>query len=188
MWRVVFACHLLQDRYYTPTFSCGCSCAMKKFFTSVAVLVLAVALDQLSKWYAAVLCATAGGGVSLFKFCNIVQVWNPGISFGMFSTIKNGNIAFMGVSVIITCVLAFMLMRERTISRVICLGLIIGGALGNFIDRVRVGAVYDFIDLHVAGWHWPAFNIADACILCGVITFLFLELRSKKDHEAGSDT
>lgn len=160
---------------------------MKKFFISVVIIALVITLDQLSKWYTAGLCEASGGTIPLLKFCNIVQVWNPGISFGMFSSIKNGNVAFILVSVVITCVLALMLLQERAVTKAACLSLMIGGALGNFIDRVRVGAVCDFIDLHVAGWHWPAFNLADASILCGVIIFLFLEIVNDKCSSATED-
>lgn len=159
---------------------------MKKLFTSAIILLFVVVLDQLSKWYVAEFFSAAGGSIALLGFCNIVQVWNPGISFGMFSKIQNGNVAFMGVSIVIVSVLVFILLREKSLARIMCLSLIIGGALGNFIDRAREGAVYDFIDLHIAGWHWPAFNVADASILCGVSVFLFLELRSGKGDAARS--
>ncbi|SCV65442.1 Lipoprotein signal peptidase [Anaplasma phagocytophilum] len=59
-----------------------------------------------------------------------------------------------------------------------------GGALGNFMDRLRFGAVYDFIDLHIGDWHWPAFNLADLTITCGVIVFLAMELRKRRQLNA----
>jgi signal peptidase II len=71
------------------------------------------------------------------------------------------------VALAITGAMAWWLARAPSRLVAAALGLVIGGALGNVVDRIRFGAVFDFVDLHVAGWHWPAFNVADAAIVAG---------------------
>ncbi|MBC7136816.1 MAG: signal peptidase II, partial [Oceanibaculum nanhaiense] len=80
------------------------------------------------------------------------------------------------VAIIIAAGLFVWLRRARNPLLAVALGLVIGGALGNVIDRVRFGAVVDFLDFHISGYHWPAFNIADAAISLGVVMILYHEL------------
>lgn len=80
------------------------------------------------------------------------------------------------VAVIICVALAVWLARSTHWVVTVGLAMIIGGALGNVIDRVRFGAVYDFLDVHVVGWHWPAFNVADSAISIGVALLILNSL------------
>ncbi|MEM6780605.1 MAG: signal peptidase II [Pseudomonadota bacterium] len=107
----------------------------------------------------------------ILPFFNLTMVWNQGVSFGLF---QSGNpwpliILASGISVFF----AFWLARAQTWGQAIALGCVIGGALGNVIDRLRFGAVADFFDFHVMGWHYPAFNIADSCITLGIAFLIF---------------
>lgn len=105
--------------------------------------------------------------VSVLPFFDLVPVWNPGISFGMFA---DGGVA---TKVILTAfalvVSGWLVWKGPTFRRYERLGaaFIVGGAIGNAIDRIRFGKVVDFIDVYVQTWHWPAFNVADAGITVG---------------------
>ncbi len=133
--------------------------------TAVALLLA----DQISKTLLIdLLERTPGGGIEVTGFFNLVMVWNRGVSFGMFG--RDGLPPWILVAVSLAIVVA-LLVWIRRLDRpwtAVALGGIVGGAVGNIIDRLRFGAVADFFDLHLAGWHWPAFNIADAGIVVGV--------------------
>ncbi len=110
-------------------------------------------------------------------FFNILLVWNKGVSFGLFN--QGGTTSLWILSALALAIAAALtIWLARTDKRLVgwSLALIIGGALGNVVDRVRFGAVIDFLDFHVAGWHWPAFNVADAAITIGVVLLLFENL------------
>ena len=136
-------------------------------------IAAAVAIaDQLVKWWAMDVLMAAPAGIEVLPVFNLVMVWNRGISFGMFG---GGELppwllaAFAGA---IALGLGIWLARAETRLLAVGLGLAIGGALGNIVDRLRFGAVADFLDFHVAGYHWPAFNVADAAIAIGVALLL----------------
>lgn len=126
-----------------------------------------LALDQASK--ALVLAIFAEGGrIEVTSFFNLVLVWNPGVSFGMLDGLGDANPGLLiGLTLAIAALLAVWLWRERRPLARTALVLVLAGALGNLIDRVRFGAVVDFLDFHWAGYHWPAFNVADSAIVIG---------------------
>jgi signal peptidase II len=135
-------------------------------------LVLIVA-DQLSKILVMQYLLPAGRGMVLTPFLNLVVVWNRGVSFGLFSHDWAGAPwVLSALAVAIVVLLCLWLTKAQRRLTALALGAIIGGAIGNVIDRARFGAVYDFIDLHYAGWHWPAFNLADSAITLGVVALL----------------
>lgn len=107
----------------------------------------------------------------IFPFFNLTMVWNHGVSFGLFQSTNPWPLIILACG--ISAIFAVWLARAQTWLQTISLAMIIGGALGNVIDRVRFGAVADFLDFHIAGWHYPAFNIADSCITLGIIVLLF---------------
>lgn len=121
-----------------------------------------------------------GGKIEVLPFFNLVEVWNPGISFGMFSNLAYGQWLLSGLSVGITIMFAFFLREARDRLSVIACCLIIGGAIGNIFDRVRFGAVADYLDFHLAGYHWPAFNITDTAIVIGVALLLSASIFKKR--------
>ena len=147
--------------------------ATLRFGLAVAAIVLV--LDQVSKLALIDLLRANPGGIEVAPFFNLVQVWNRGVSFGMLGGEWFGNYQrwiLTMLAIAVSALLGFWLSKaERPIDR-LALGLVIGGALGNAIDRVAYGAVADFFDFHVAGWHWPAFNIADSAIVVGVALLL----------------
>lgn len=153
-------------------------------FLGVAVILAAIVADQFSKWWIAGHLAT-GTTLAWGDFFNVVKVWNTGVSFSMFS--HHGNLGVIVLSLVATVVCLFLLhwmWRETNRVKIAALGLIIGGAVGNVIDRVRFGAVLDFLDFHAGQYHWPAFNVADTFICIGACILIFLEIFN---HKKGLD-
>lgn len=108
--------------------------------------------------------------VTVTSFFNLVMVWNHGISFGMFQSGTPWPLIVMAL--VISSGFVVWMMRSSAWTQIVPLALVVGGALGNVIDRFRFGAVADFFDLHVMGWHYPAFNIADSAITIGIALLL----------------
>jgi signal peptidase II len=138
----------------------------------LTVALVLLGLDQLTKWMALEVLDLPSRPIAVTPFFNLVMVWNRGVSFGMLDTL--GAVApwlLSGLAVAVVVALLLWLRRSEHAVMAIGLGLVIGGALGNVIDRLRYGAVVDFLDFHLAGWHWPAFNLADAgiCVGAGLI-------------------
>ena len=134
-----------------------------------AVVVIA---DRLVKWWAIDALADTPYGVEILPFFNLVLVENRGISFGLFGGGTLPPSLLAAVALAVTLALVIWLRRVETRLLAAAIGLVIGGALGNVIDRFRYGAVVDFLDLHWDDFHWPAFNLADAAISVGVVVLL----------------
>ena len=116
--------------------------------------------------------------LTLLPFFNIVRIQNYGISFGMLSGTVQPFI-LISVSIVIICFLIIYLRKHKQYSLPIIV--IISGAVGNIIDRVRFHSVIDFLDFHLGIYHWPAFNIADSAIVIGVFVLLFVS-NMEKEH------
>ena len=141
----------------------------------LAAAIAVVVLDQFSKaavqgYFAG---RAAGEHENITSFFNIVLIYNRGMSFGLFNGAGGLNaLLFSLVAAAIVTVLIYWLSRVESPVLAVAIGLIIGGAIGNVIDRIRLGAVVDFLDFHVGSWHWPAFNVADSAICVGVAVML----------------
>ncbi len=139
------------------------------------------ALTGLPFWAAAPVPLPRAPWVEVTSFFNLVTVWNYGISFGMFSQGSSQSAwIFAVLALAITGGLVAWLHRAPDRLVATALGCVIGGAIGNVVDRLRLGAVFDFLDVHVLGWHWPAFNVADSAICVGVGLLLFDALFAPK--------
>lgn len=150
---------------------------------SAAVLVLAA--DQFSKVYFLDLMQQNPAGIAVLPFFNLVMVWNTGVSFGLFqedSAMRSWTLIGVAVAVMIWLLVWMWRAQQRLIA--LSLGVIIGGAVGNIIDRLRFGAVFDFLDFHAFGWHWPAFNVADSAIVVGVCLLLLEGFLPQADRRA----
>jgi signal peptidase II len=146
----------------------------------LAVAAAVVVLDQLTKW---AILTWLDRAFALTPFFNLVVVWNRGVSFGMFDS--DGALApwlLSGLALAVVLALLVWLRRVEHPLPGVGLGLIIGGAVGNVIDRVRFGAVIDFLDVHALGWHWPAFNVADSAICIGAALLLVDGLLMHRRH------
>lgn len=104
---------------------------------------------------------------------DLTMVWNRGVTFGLFSGEGAWNhLILAALALVVAGFLLRWLARAETRMVTYALGAVIGGAIGNVIDRVRFGAVVDFVDVHAWGWHWYVFNVADAAIVCGVLALV----------------
>lgn len=121
--------------------------------------------------------------IEVLPFFNIVYVWNRGVSFGMFNNIENAHLLLSVLQFCVALIVAIWMYNNKNKFFVLPLGLIVGGALGNVIDRIKNGAVADFLDFHIANYHWPAFNVADSCVFIGVAIIIFYDLFLKKKKE-----
>lgn len=111
--------------------------------------------------------------INVLPFFNLVMVWNKGISFGLFNQESEwGPLILIAVSLIITAGFTVWLFKSDMRWQNIAIMMVIGGALGNVIDRFRFGAVIDFLDFHIADLHWPAFNVSDSSIVIGVFLLI----------------
>jgi signal peptidase II len=141
--------------------------------------VVTLVLDQASKlWLLFVFDIGHRGAVKVTPFFDLVLAWNPGISFGWLQNDSQfAQIALLIVKAVAVIVLAIWMARSRTVLATVALGLIIGGAIGNAIDRLAYGAVVDFALFHVRiGGHpfnWYVFNLADVAIVAGVAALLY---------------
>lgn len=148
------------------------------------ITLLTFLADQLSK-LAALAYLPEHQFVPVTSFFNLFLTYNKGVSFSFFSTEKAyGPWLLSLLSIIICMALVYWIYREENKKARLSLALILGGALGNVVDRVRLGAVIDFLDFHYAAAHWPAFNIADTAICCGAALLfvqLFFDKKDKKE-------
>ena len=150
----------------------------KKYFFSFCVTILSLAVDQLSKFLIIKKIDLLPLYDPLLNGLNIVYVENKGVSFGMLSQY---NIPFyLGIlSLLISFYIIFLIIKSERKLEICGLSLILGGALGNGVDRLIKGYVVDFIDFYFGKAHWPAFNFADTCITIGAILFFFNAFKNK---------
>ena len=145
----------------------------------IVVAIVTLVLDQASKfWIVRVFDIAHRGTVRLTPFFDLVLAWNQGISFGWFQNDgPAAQIVLMAIKVTAVVVLAIWMARSRTLMATVALGLIIGGAIGNGIDRLAYGAVVDFALFHVQiggnTFNWYVFNLADVAIVAGVVALLY---------------
>jgi signal peptidase II len=155
----------------------------------VSVPLTVVALDQATKFW-------VGTRMELFEsipvipgFFSITYVRNPGAAFGMFSQAHDlwRMSLLVGVSLVAVALLTLFFLRSPHAERVSRLAavLVMGGALGNLIDRLRFGEVIDFLDLFVGRLHWPAFNVADSAITIGIGLFVVSAWRERRERSPG---
>jgi len=140
-----------------------------------ALALVTLVLDQATKLYTLfVYDLPVKEPVALTPFLNLIVVWNRGISYGLFQQSTDlGRWILIIVSILAAIGLSVWI--RSTTSRVLAasLGLIVGGAVGNVIDRLAYGAVFDFLQLHAWSWSWYVFNVADAAIVAGVVGLLY---------------
>ena len=176
---------------------------LKYVYLAIAVLLL----DQLSKWYIMervirpLYDGRRGESLSFFDwylewpsvlrfpsaievlpFFNIVMIWNSGISFGLLGNFSSyGYIILIVISLFIIGTFCLWMYEAKTREYMIPYALVLGGALGNVIDRVRFQAVMDFLDFHANGVHFWSFNIADMAVVCGILSILIIsQVKTKK--------
>ena len=144
----------------------------------LSIAALTLFIDQAHKtWMLYVYDIGAKGVVRLAPFFDLVLVWNRGVSYGLFPQESGfGRLGLILFALVASIALAAWLARITSPLSASAIGLIIGGALGNAIDRILYGAVADFFSLHAFGYQWYVFNIADTAIVAGVVGLLYESL------------
>ncbi|WP_296658938.1 signal peptidase II [Paraburkholderia sp.] len=144
----------------------------------LGIAIVVILCDQLTK-IAIARVFSYGESRAITSFFNLVLVYNKGAAFSFLAAAGGWQRwAFTALGVAAALVISYLLKRHAG-QRMFCtaLALILGGALGNVLDRLMYGHVIDFLDFHVGGWHWPAFNIADSAITIGAVLLVIDELR-----------
>jgi signal peptidase II len=152
------------------------------FWPGLAIAAGATVLDQASKWWIVEVVMQPPQKIEITSFFNLVMGWNRGVSFGLFNSGSQLNAWLLPlIALVILVVMVFWLCRVQRPMVGVAIGFIIGGALGNLIDRGRFGAVADFLQLHLERYgcpfgtsycYWPAFNLADTMITVGAAMIL----------------
>ena len=150
----------------------------RSFLRYLAIAILTLLLDQLSKW-SALSNLQLGVPEPVLPFMNWLLLFNPGAAFSFLAQSSGWQRWFFTVIGLAASAYILWLLRKSLGDKMLCwaLSLILGGALGNVLDRIMYGAVVDFIDLDYANWHWPAFNLADSAICIGAALIIWGELR-----------
>jgi signal peptidase II len=151
---------------------------------AMALVAITLIADQASKQLLLGYLMKAGAVVSVIDgFFRLVIVWNRGVSFGLLGGDRPLPAWLLSGVAIAVCIGLFLWLRrtERFLTGW-GIGLVMGGAIGNVIDRARWGAVFDFADFHINQWHWPAFNVADSAIVIGVGMMLVDSLITEKQR------
>ncbi|MEJ2182338.1 MAG: signal peptidase II [Nitrospirota bacterium] len=147
---------------------------MRKLPLALTVSAGTLALDQITK-FLAVRFISPAHPVDVLPFLTLVNVRNTGAAFGMLSSL--GNTFFVAATLAAMALVAFLLIRGD--EDAVGLSLILGGGLANLIDRLALGHVRDFIDVHAGSLHWPAFNVADSALTVGIALLILNALRSR---------
>ena len=164
---------------------------IKNFVIVLTIVAIAVFIDISSKrWVFSYLTKINNlhvlndnnSSLEITKFFSLVMVENRGISFGMFNDFKYSASFFMILQFIIGAIIFILGTADQSKCRLFAFSLIAGGAFGNAIDRLQMGRVADFLDFHIADYHWPAFNFADSIIFIGVSILIIYDIVNNKNH------
>ena len=146
------------------------------------IAVGVIGLDQWSKYE--VVRRLTDGPVRVTGFLNLALVYNRGAAFGLLSR-QDGwqNVIFIAIAAIIATAIIVYVVRAKRHEPLttVALMLVLGGAIGNLIDRVRLGRVVDFVDFHIGHWHWYTFNLADSAITIGAVLLAVDAFRLRQD-------
>ena len=151
----------------------------KEVIISIVFIIFIFILDRVTKIFI-INHQTSNQNIFVNDYLNFELIWNTGIGFGLLS--QNANMYYHLISLLILSVIIFLiyLMIKAEYLEKILFSLILGGALGNFYDRIIYYAVPDFIDFHINDFHWFTFNIADISITLGIILIVIKDLKLKK--------
>jgi len=151
------------------------------FVLGAAVIVL---LDQITKAAIVKNLFIHESRPVIDGFLNLVYVMNPGAAFGFLAGASETfrHLFFIGITVLVIALIIYYVVKSKSQNMlyVISLTLIFAGAVGNLIDRIRFGAVVDFLDFYIKTWHWPAFNVADSSITIGAVLMIWGMITQRK--------
>jgi len=150
---------------------------LKNFYLNLVIILIVFIFDRATKLYILKLAEVETSvDIYITPYLNLFLIWNKGIAFGLFSI--DASIIYNSITILIGLIIItilFMMLKNKSVQRYF-FALIVGGALGNFYDRVVYTAVPDFIDLHFYDFHWFVFNVADIFITIGVFCLILVEL------------
>lgn len=151
-------------------------------YALLSISGLLAASDQYVKWLVQQSIAY-GESVSVSSFFNWVHLWNTGAAFSLFANAGGWQrYFFIGIAVVISIFLIKLISENRNKGEAIAYSLILGGAMGNLIDRLFRGYVVDYLDFYWQDWHWPAFNLADIAIFLGALLFVCVSFWGEKTN------
>ena len=152
---------------------------MKKPLTLLGISIFCLILDQVSKY---LIWNHLKGYFEILPFLGITKVSNKGFVFGLFQHSEGilKTISYYGIPLLIIGLLFWTLFKVRDTLSGLGLALILGGGMGNLLDRFLLGGVRDFIDFHIGNWHYPTFNVADICVSLGIFLLLVEYLKKEK--------
>jgi signal peptidase II len=157
------------------------------FLKGILIAILVTTLDQAHKYYMIEILDIANNEYAVTSFFHMVMVWNHGISFGMFQNPGDGKYILIVLALAICGIMLVWLKNSSDKLSMWAIGFIIGGAIGNVIDRLNYGAVADFFYFHYQNFGWPAFNIADIAVFLGAamicIQSIFFNDEAKPDED-----
>ncbi|MEJ2671947.1 MAG: signal peptidase II [Deltaproteobacteria bacterium] len=160
----------------------------RKLAILLPVLVAGLVLDQVSKALISLKLPVGGKAPVIPGLLNLVNIHNKGAAFGLFSgwSAQYAWLFFVATTALVLAVLGYLLWRLPEDHWPAALGysLILTGALGNLIDRLRLGEVVDFIDVYYGHYHWPAFNVADSLVCVGAAVLVWVVIREEKTADA----
>ena len=153
----------------------------KNFYLNFSIVILIFLIDRISKLYVIHKDKlNFNSEIYSSKFLNIHLIWNEGIAFGLFSFNEDYLYNFLTFLIFVVIIFIIFMIRQSNPVRKYALLLVLGGALGNFFDRLIYKAVPDFIDFHVGNFHWFIFNVADIFITLGILFMVIIELFNKE--------
>tara|TARA_B100000963_G_scaffold357780_1_gene380780 strand:+ start:1237 stop:1728 length:492 start_codon:yes stop_codon:yes gene_type:complete len=157
----------------------------KKIFLSFTIITICFIMDRLSKIYIIDLFSQSNVNENIYinPYLNFILLWNKGIAFGLFQSEQIFYHLVSGIILMVIILLIFLLYKAQKKWEMIYFSLIVGGAIGNFFDRIYYNAVPDFIDLHYEEFHWFTFNVADMCITIGIILYLIFDMFKFKNKD-----
>lgn len=147
---------------------------MRRSVYILLIVLSVIAIDQITK-YLVISYLTPSDSIEIFPFLHLVIVRNTGAAFGMFRNF--GSTFFVGISVLAVTFIVYLLIKSSY--NFIGLSLVLGGAIGNLIDRILYGKVVDFIDFSIGKFHWYTFNVADSSLTVGIIVIFLISLFRK---------
>ncbi|MFA4915851.1 MAG: signal peptidase II [Syntrophales bacterium] len=155
----------------------------KKYLFFFVTTVPIILLDQITKAYISSTMPLHESFVVIEGFFNITYIRNPGAAFGFLRCASPAfrHIFFLSAGTIALLLILYYIRKSRELPLTFALSLILSGAVGNLIDRVRFGDVVDFLDVYIGTYHWPAFNVADSAISIGATILILIILKQKKE-------
>jgi len=160
----------------------------KNIIIFVLGVIVVIALDQITKAAIVAKFFIHESYPIIDGFFNLVYVMNPGAAFGFLANTSAifRYIFFIGITALVILLIIYYILKSKSqnMFTVVSLTLIFAGAVGNLIDRVRFGAVVDFLDFYIRSWHWPAFNVADSAISLGAVLMIWGMIIQRKEEAA----